>query len=34
MKCANHPEVEALGVCSNYDKAVCSECQVEVHKTC
>jgi hypothetical protein len=28
MKCANHPEIDAVGVCVNCGRAVCSECRI------
>jgi uncharacterized membrane protein len=30
MKCYNHPETDAVGACVSCNKAVCSECGVEV----
>jgi len=30
MKCYNHPEIEAVGVCTLCKRAVCSECGIEV----
>ncbi len=33
MKCTNHPETEAIGVCTNCGKAICSICSMEIdHK--
>ncbi len=29
MKCYNHPEIEALGVCSSCGKAVCEDCVID-----
>lgn len=30
MKCANHPDRNALGYCSSCGKALCSECLVRL----
>lgn len=30
MKCAFHPEVDAVGVCSNCGRAVCEECKTAI----
>jgi len=30
MKCFNHPEKDAVGICKNCNKGLCKECAVEV----
>lgn len=29
MKCFNHPQIEAIGICKNCSKGLCQECYVE-----
>jgi hypothetical protein len=30
MKCFNHPDVEAVGICKSCNKGICKECLTEV----
>ena len=32
MKCYNHPDVEAVGICSSCNRALCSGCAVDMHR--
>ena len=32
MKCFNHPENDAVGICKNCNKGLCKECLTEVEK--
>lgn len=31
LKCYNHEEKEAVGICTNCGKAICDSCEMEVH---
>lgn len=31
MKCFNHPDIEAVGVCSSCGKAICSNCSMVIN---
>lgn len=30
MKCFNHPDIEAVGVCSSCGKAICANCSMVI----